>query len=143
MNFNYLKKFEIKDNVVDFPINDIQGEVVPVLIVKPATQSNKPYFNAILRKSKSKVGSIQSGNLNINMLDENRSEDKKLFPKHVITGWKNVTDSSGKAVLYTFENCNDFVNALPEWIFDKVRNFAATSENFVEEAINVEEKAKN
>ncbi|MES0340683.1 MAG: hypothetical protein ABUK08_00045 [Candidatus Humimicrobiaceae bacterium] len=143
MDFGHLKKLEIKDRVIDYPIEDIQGEPVPTLKIKPATQSNKPYFNAILRKSKSKVGSIQSGNININMLDENRTEDKKLFPKHVISGWNNVKDSSGESVLFTFDNCNDFINALPNWIFDKIRNFAATSENFVEEIINVEEKAKN
>jgi hypothetical protein len=142
MDFSHLKQLDIKDKTTNYPIIDIQGEVVPTLKIKPATQSNSPYFNAILRKSKSKVGSIQSGNININMLDENRTEDRKLFPKHVIVGWENVVDSSGEAVPYTFSDCKDFVNAIPDWIFDKIRNFAATSENFVE-VINVEEKSKN
>ena len=142
MDFGHLKKLDIKDKTINYPIIEIQGEFTPTLKIKPATQSNSPYFNAILRKSKSKIGSIQSGNVNINMLDENRNEDRKLFPKHVITGWEDVTDSSGKPVPFSFANCNDFVKALPDWIFDKIRNFAATSENFVE-VINVEEKAKN
>ncbi len=144
MKFDYLKKFEVKDNTAEYTIFQIDGE--PTLILKPAVESNKPYFNSVLRKSRKKVKAAQAGSINSQMIKENRAEDRELFPKYVIVGWKNVVDNEGKESPFSEENCSDFINSLPDWLFDQIRTFASASENFVNDTIDTIDiggKAKN
>lgn len=140
-NFSHLKKLDVKDRTAKYQIFQIEGE--PTLIMKPATEANKPYFNSVLKKSRRKVKAVQAGALNSKMIQENRDEDRELFPKAVVIGWEGIVDNKGKEVPFTTEDCAQFLEALPDWIFDQVRNFAASSENFAYEVIDIEEKAKN
>ena len=49
-NFSHLSQYDVRDAIVrPYEIHEIEG--VPVLQVKPATEANKPYYNAVLRKS--------------------------------------------------------------------------------------------
>ncbi len=114
----------------------------PVLTVTPATEANKPYFNAVLKRSRKMANAIRSGAMNTGMLEQNRSQDRALFPKFVVSGWEGVKDAKGKDVKFTPDTCAEFLNALPNWIFDEIRDFAATPGNFVEQ-IDAEEAAKN
>ena len=140
--FEHLGKLDVKDkNVVDYVIFQIESE--PVLKLKPATEANKPYFNAVLRGSRKNMRAIRSGSINAIMLEENRAQDRELFPKHVVAGWEKVTDSDGKPVPFSEENCQDFLRALPDWIFDEIRDFAGNAANFVSTGIGAETKPKN
>jgi hypothetical protein len=141
MDFSHLKKLDIKEQTTEYTLYQIEGE--PVLTMKPANEANKPYFNQVLKKSRRKLRRIQSGNLSTEFLEENRELDRQLFPKTVIIDWKGVKDSAGKTVPFTQEACAEFLQALPDWLFDEVRNHAAIHGNFVEEVADVEEKAKN
>jgi hypothetical protein len=141
MDFSHLRKLEVREKTSCFIFDDITGE--PTFEVKPATQSNPKYFNALLRSSKSRISRAKKGVIDDTMLKQNRDEDRKLFPRHVIVGWENVMDSSGKEVPFSIENCTEFLEKLPDWLFDKLRDFAASNENFVEEVIDVEELSKN
>jgi len=140
-DFSHLKKLEVSGKTAEYPLFQIAGE--PVLIMKPATEANKPYFNMVLRRSRRSMQAVKSGALSQKMIKENREEDKNLYPKHVITGWKNMPDSKGKDVPFSEKACTEFLEALPDWIFDEVRNFAGTSSNFSGEQIDVGEKLGN
>jgi len=141
MDFKHLEKLDVKGKTADYTLYQIAGE--PKLKLKPATEANKTYFNSVLKRSRRNVRAVQAGAINQSMLEDNRKEDRELYPKYVIVGWDGVKDSSGNSVEFSEENCSDFIAALPDWIFDEVRDFAGRSSNFFGETIDIEEKAKN
>lgn len=141
-DFKYLKRLEVQDKTARFEIHNIPGE--PVLIMKPATEANKPYFNAVLRKSRRNVRAMQSGALNAAMITENRTQDRELYSRFVIVGWENVVDADGELAEFTRDNCQGFIDALPDWLFDKIRNFAGDSANFTDDVpADIETLVKN
>lgn len=141
MKFGYLKKLDVTNKTADFTIHQIEG--APVLVLKPATEVNKPYFNAVLKRSRRNVRALKAGAVNTAMIAENREQDRELFPKFVIETWRDVVDSQRKSVEFNRENCEEFLRALPDWIFDEIRDFAGNSTNFTDDAPDIEEKAKN
>jgi hypothetical protein len=140
-DFSHLKNLDVKDKTARCPIHQIAG--APVLIMKPATEANKPYFNAVLKKSRRNVRALKAGAINQVMIAENREQDRELFPRFVVTGWENVSDAEGNAVEFNRDNCEAYLRALPDWIFDEVRNFAGDSVNFAGDMPDIETKAGN
>lgn len=138
--FSHLSKYEVKaDRRIKYVIDDIEGE--PILILAPATSENKPYYNKVLRKTaKNPMKAIKK--INAGTVRENRDQDRILFANYVIKGWKRVVDGEGKEVEFSKENCFEYLTALPDWIFDQVRNYAATPDNFIDEE-NIEDLSKN
>lgn len=141
MDFSHLQKLDVTNKTARYTIYQVSGE--PVLILKPANEANKPYFNAVLKRSRRNVRAIQSGHVNQGMIAETRDKDRELFPKFVVVGWENVLDANGEKVPFSREVCEEFFRALPDWLFDEIRNFAGTSSNFAEDAVNVEDIAGN
>jgi hypothetical protein len=141
MDFSHLKKLDVVDKTARFTIAQMASE--PVLIMKPGTEANKLYFNAILKRSRSSMAAIRRGTVTERQIAESREKDRQLFPKFVVVGWENVTDREGNQVPFTPDNCEQFLRALPDWIFDDIRNFAADNANFFGEPIDIEETAKN
>ena len=129
--FKHLSKYEVQaDRLIEYVIDDIEGE--PVLILSPATSENKPYYNKVLKKTaKNPLKAMKR--MNVGMVRENRDQDRVLFAKHVVKGWKRVVDSDGNEVEFNQENCYDYLRHLPDWIFDQVRNFAASPDNFIDD----------
>jgi hypothetical protein len=140
-DFNHLRALEVRDKTAKCVIYQVKGE--PFLVVKPATEANKPYFNAVLRRTKRNVRAVQASAISAAIIAENRDEDRELFPQHVIVGWGRVTDSSGQGVEFSEAACREFIEALPDWIFDEVRSFAGNSFNFTGDVIEVESKVGN
>ena len=64
---------------------------------------------------------------------ENRDEDRRLYPKHILRGWRGVVDSNGDVVEFNPERAAEFVEALPDWLFDELRAFCGDVQNFLEE----------
>jgi hypothetical protein len=64
---------------------------------------------------------------------ENRNEDRELFPIHVIAGWEGIEDCQGNEVPFNRDNVKEFVEALPDWIFDQIRLHASMPERFLAE----------
>lgn len=144
VDFSQLAVLEVGQQTVDYEVYQIAGE--PILKLLPASESTKPYFNALLRKSGKKVRAMQSSRFSGAMIKENRAEDRILYAHHIIKGWSNVTDANGQAVEFSAENVLDFLNALPDWIFEEIRRYASDIQNFInegEESLDVEEVAKN
>jgi hypothetical protein len=131
--FSYFEKAKVSVNdTKKFPLNDIENPdgSSPTLILAPAAEPNKPYFNALLKKGGRSTRQVVSGKLTLELLQENRNEDKRLFPKYVIKGWENVFNSAGEPVEFSQAECEDFVNSMPDWLFDTIRNYAAIVQNF-------------
>lgn len=138
--FSHLSKYEVKaDRRIEYVIDDIEGE--PILILAPATSENKPYYNKVLRKT-AKNPMKMLKRINAGTVKENRDQDRVLFANFVVKGWKKVVDGEGILVEFNKENCFEYLTALPDWIFDQVRNHAATPDNFIDEDI-ISDLSKN
>lgn len=116
----------------------------PVITGRIAGEKNLNYFNQVLKRTAKRAKAIQAGAMSQAMLAENRDEDRMLFPKYVITGWE-VVDAQGKEVAFSPSECSDFLNALPDHVFDDLRNFFASPNNFAQdiddETVTAEEAA--
>ncbi len=142
MDFSNIEKLRVKpDETRPFTLYQIEGE--PVLHLVPAGEVNKPYFNELLRRSKTSQRRITAGAFNASVIAENRANDRELYPLFVIRGWERVRDSSGQEAPATAENFRDFCAALPDHLFDEVRSFATDPQNFVTVVGSVEDVAGN
>lgn len=138
-SFSHLSKLEVAGNkTVDFTIFQIEG--LPTLQVTAASESNRPYFNELLRKGGKRQAKKK---VDIATVKSNREEDRVLYAKHIVKGWSGVCDDKGKDVPYSEGECLGFLSSLPDWLFDELRAFASDIQNFIDEVIDGEEKAKN
>jgi hypothetical protein len=130
-----------KDRTVEYELYQL-GDCVS-LTLAPATEANKRFFNAMLRAGQKTFKKIRHGGVSSKTVSENRALAKKLFPEHVIKGWTGIVDTNCEPVAFTVQNCEDFLEQLPDWIFDEIKEFASDVANFVEAPESVEELAKN
>lgn len=141
-DFSHLEKLDVqRDRIVHYVMYNIEGE--PVLHIGPATEANRPYFNALLRKSRSTARIVKAKSMTAGVVEENREDDRILYAKHVVKGWTGIADKEGNEVPFTEENCLDFLKALPGWLFDDLRQYAGDTQNFLVDEMNTEEVAKN
>lgn len=143
-DFSHFDALAVKaETTTDYQLTQISiNGMSPTLKLRPATEANSAYFNAALRSSSRRLRAVQAGGVNADMLEEQRRLDKDLFPRHVMVGWKDMTDANGDDVPFTGEAAKDFVHALPDWIFDAVREHAGAPANFVD-VVDIETTAKN
>ncbi len=131
-DFSNLAALQITEEATaPFVFYGIAGE--PTLECRPATQENKPFFNAILLKNKQalrKQKGRRAAAPTAQMLAEARTNDIELFVSYIITGWTNVVDAKGKAVKFTKEVCQQFLTAIPGDMFDELRLFCLEIANF-------------
>lgn len=134
-DFSYLKKVDVKNNETkEYHISQISvSGKTPVLLVSAATESNTLYYNALLRDAIKNARKVRKGGVSAEMMKKNRDQDRELYPKHVIKGWRDIVDADGNEVPFSQEACSDFVNQLPDWIFDDIRNYCSDPTNFVDE----------
>jgi hypothetical protein len=140
-DFSHLRALEVRDKTATVTLFQVKGE--PFFVVKPATESNKPYFNAVLKRTRKNTRAVQAGAISSAMIKENRDEDRELFPKFIVTNWGRVTDSRGQEVPFSEGACAQYLEALPDWVFDEIRSFAGNSANFVDGAIDAEGSAED
>lgn len=135
--FSHLAKLQVANDIsVKFEFSEILGQ--PSLLVLSATESNKGYFNAALKsQKKNKV----SKSVDLAFIEKGRNKDKKLYPKHIITGWEGVKNTKGEDVEFNSENLNEFLEAIPDYMFDELRDFCQDPKNFSQE--NIEDISKN
>jgi hypothetical protein len=146
-NFENLKKLDVtKDKTATYTIGQvIVNDQSPILTVAPATEANKGYFNALLKRASKSARQVAAGKVSAVLIAENRDEDRALYPSYIVKNWSNVFDSSGDEVPFSKEACEEFLEALPDWLFDDLRNFCGKPDNFVDAtALNgLENVAKN
>lgn len=143
-NFSYLNQLEVKPtSTVDYVLHEITvNGKTPVLEVAPATDANTQYFNELLKRGSRTQRQVKAGKVNSGMIAENRDEDRTLYPKYVIKGWRDMLDADGTEVKFTVNNATDFLAQLPDWLFDNVRSFCGEPQNFTE-TLDVEVSSKN
>jgi len=122
--FGYMQQGAVKPSITkEYEIEEIQvNGVSPVLIVKPANESNAKYINAMLA---SQTGNRKNKKINAARLKEVLDMDRELYPLYVIDGWKNVVDEKGTEVQFSVEDCNDMVSQLPYHAFSRLRDFCS------------------
>lgn len=104
------------------------------LCVRPATEANPAYYNGMLRRAGTRMRRLaRTEKLSVEDADQNRGDDRELYPRFVLISWEGVLDRSGAAVPFTADNAREFCARLPAWLFDRLRNFAATPERFLAE----------
>lgn len=129
--FQHLKKLDVlKDNTtwVELP------EVSPGarVLLKPATEVNKPYFNAMLKNAGARARRLaRTEKITTEDVALNRAEDRELFPRHVLVSWEGILDSESKPVPFSYDHAREFCAQLPDWLFDRLRNIATTPERFL------------
>jgi hypothetical protein len=135
-----LKKFDVEGKTAKYhlPLTDCDYH----LVVRPATEVNKEYFNKILKKSHRHLKNMKRRGIDPKVFEENRSTDRELYPLHVIVGWEDVVDENDVPVEFSLEECKNLVAEMPDWMFDDLREFAGDIENFID-LMDVEEKVKN
>lgn len=146
VDFSHLQSLEVtNDRTAEYTFHNIEvNGKSPTLIVAPAGEANKPYFNALLKRAGRTARQVSAGKINAGMIGENRDEERELFPAYVVRGWKDMLDADGSEVEFTRENCTDFIKALPDWLFDDLRTFCGKPENFVDSVnVEVEDLGKN
>lgn len=131
-DFSHLRQLEVRrERAFDYTIFQLEDE--PVLECAPATEANSGYFNAVLRGSSKSMRRMRRGKIDAKTLRENRAQDRALFPKYVVKGWRNVNDASGQPVEFSEEACAAYLVALPNWVFDDFRTWAGDPENFIDD----------
>lgn len=112
-----------------FTFYRLEGQ--PVLEVKPATEANPGYMRAMLKGSKEQMRRLAGADLSPEVLQENREKDRRLFPEHVVVGWPTEPlDASGARVPFSKDACAAFIAAIPGDMFNELRNFCSTPDNF-------------
>lgn len=139
VDFSHLDDYKVSEkSTSDYVL--VQLSNTPRLTVAPATPDNKPFFQELLKRNRNRAAPsrITSG-----VIEQNRETDRETFAKFIIKGWKGVTNKAGDPVEFSQGNCEQFLKAMPDWIFDELRAFATNPHNFLEEGIEDEEVIKN
>jgi len=131
MSFKHLSRYEVPKGTVPFVFYQIDGE--PSLDCMAATEANRPYHNALLKRNAKLAQRFRAGRISREMLERNRDEDRELYARYVVKGWSAVKDDKGKAVPFSAEACLQFFQALPNYLFDDLRQFCTAPMNFVDD----------
>lgn len=152
VSFKGLDRANVSDRTARFYFDEIPGS--PWLEVRPATQSNSAYFNAMLARDTAmmqpKNGTPgQSGRtrgratvrtVGPSELEQNRRSDRDLYPKHVVVGMGGwIDDATGAEVPYSQESAAELLQQLTDHLFDQLRNFCACDANFMEDLPTAQE----
>lgn len=131
--FEHLKKLEVRREAlatVELPELAPKAQV----IVRPATEANPLYFNAMMKRAGSRARRmVRTERITLEDAEQNRQEDRELFPRYVLVGWSGVLDSKNQPVPFNEDTAKEFCKALPSWLFDRIRNTAATPERFLDD----------
>lgn len=131
-DFAYLEQIEVKEQTAQYQISEIEvNGVSPTLTLKPTTQSNERYFNAVLKDATKSAKKTGGTGLNSGALNESRDRDRELFARFVVVGWENVMDGTGSPVPFSPDACEKFLAALPDWKFDDIRTYCGRPQNFL------------
>ena len=137
-DFSHLDKLQVrKENTAEYEMFEI--ETAPNLIVR-CTSDNQEYQTGIrakrqeiqrqINKSKGKKRArTRAGDRIFELL---RGPDRETYPGTVVIGWTTNKDAEGNEVEYSDEACEDFLKALPDWLFDGLRVFCIDANNFMD-----------
>jgi len=124
----------VADATRSYTFHDLTGS--PTLVVGPATQANREFFNAALAAAREKANPGRKAT--VSSLADDRETLAKLYAKHVVRGWSGVRDASGE-VPFTADACEEFLRELarPELahLFAEFKDFIEEERNFTADAV--------
>ena len=130
-DFSYLDKFDVKKEAVEYDV-PIPGE--PKLLVLPAGAKNKPYHRALLKRNAKAARRFSRGlGVTPEILDEIRDHDLQLYWKFIVVGWVGIKATDGTEPEFTQDDGRKFLAALPDWIFEDLRQFCGNPHTFLAE----------
>lgn len=129
--------------VVRFTFQGVSsGDGEPWVDVARADSSNKPYFNAFTKKNLRNRQLLRMSSITADQIEQSRNQDRDLYSKFIIKGWGNVVEKNGQAVEFSEDNCKQFLDALPYWLFDELRDFASRPDSFEDDAVTSTEEVE-
>lgn len=139
MNFKNLKGAEITaQSTARFTFYNLAGE--PWLLVRPAGETNRPYFNAVLKRQSARRG-VVARVITAEQLERNRNEDRELYAEFVWAGeaggW--LDDTTNAPVTMTRETVRELLQQLPADQFDELRVYCNQVQNFRPDMPSAEE----
>lgn len=142
-DFSNLKLLDVtNDTTAEYVFPDVPGE--PSIILAPAHDSNETFRNERLRRQIERAERFTKGPRGrgagkstpeslARQLEDDREVDRQLIARACARGWgKAPRDVNGDEPEFTPDNCYDFLKALPNYMFDPLRNYAVNIYNFVE-----------
>lgn len=131
VDFSHLNALQQRGDT-EFPYKLEQIKGAPTIWFLPATDANKSFMNETLRRANARAGRNRRGQrVTQDVIRESRTEDKEVFAKTCARRW-NVQDASGVDVEFSEDNCREFFDALPDWLFDDIRTWLTNAANFVD-----------
>jgi hypothetical protein len=134
--FKKLKQHAVTSDLTAwFPLPEA-GHPEAAVQVRPATEANKPYHSAIIRSTVKRARRMARGSMSAEDLKKARAEDRKLFPAHIIVGFRNIPDDHNpdQFVDFSREAAEMLCEVCPAHLFDTLRDFAGDHENFYADA---------
>lgn len=136
--FDYIDQERItQDKTAEWVCSRIYGGEVPVLTVRPVSQTLNPgYTNAFVRRSggAKQLAATQQRQLAARDFSRvgstTRAIDRELYPEHVIVGWTGVVDRHGQPVEFSRDECRQWLEHIDVHVFDELRQFCLTLDNF-------------
>lgn len=142
-DFSYLQELEVDASAtatctLSITINGRH----PRLIGRFAGEGNSRYWNEVLKSQAKSVKAISKGKITSDMVEEGREQDIGLYPKYVLTGWKDVLSADKKSGLkevpFSQDACEAFLSALPRRVLAEVTAFFSDPDNFAASSLTVE-----
>ena len=133
--FSHLGKLDIAGRTAWLEL----PEIAPKARIQghPATDVNKPYFNAMLKRTGKQIRHLaRGGRMTAEHFRDNRDVDVALYPIHVFTAWDGIPDDDEELVPYSKDDCKDFMLQLAAkapYLVDRIRNFFGQPESFLDD----------
>lgn len=141
MQFRNLKGSEIAPSATArFVFYGISGE--PWIMVRAAHETNKPYFNAVLKRVNGSRRRPTVKVIDAATIERNRAEDREMFAKFItnVGEWGNWVGEDGSEIPYTQAAMETLINqALPNDQFDEMRQFCTDLSNFRQDIVSAED----
>lgn len=151
---HYTKQGVTADATSLFVFRHLEG--TPSLTCRPATRHNKAYTDAA-KKNQAWLSRLARAGASKQADIQAREIIARMFADTIVTGWPvPPTDTDGKEVEFSTDNCYDFLMAIPDYMFDDATgnvdsivrfcsnplNFSGIDHELVDEE-DVEQLAKN
>lgn len=144
--FSHLSALKVDaSKLVRFTLGDITvNGVSPTLLLAPATEANKPYYNAVLKRVATAKKRSRHSAVTMAFIDESREADIAEYAQYIVKGWEDMLDNKGNPIEFSKEECLEFLEAIDSWLFDQIRAFCVDPTNF-SGVVNIEvgDTAKN